>query len=198
MILLIDNYDSFTHILAAKLAAIDEVSVVRNDRLTLLDIEAMEPDRIVLSPGPGGPLDSGICLDVLRRYAREQPILGVCLGHQCIAHVFGGDVVRASVPCHGKASAIYHDGSMLFGGVRNGFLAGRYHSLTAAPETLPPELVVTARTEEGEVMGLAHVRYPLFGVQFHPESVLTEQGERLLENFGRVPSRRASGMAGAA
>ncbi len=198
MILLIENYDSFTHILAAKLAAIDEVFVLRNDKPTLRDVEDMNPERIVLSPGPGGPLDSGICLDVLRRFARELPILGVCLGHQCIAHVFGGDVVRAAVPCHGKASEIFHDDSPLFSGVRNGFLAGRYHSLIASWETLPPELVVTARTAEGEIMGLAHVRYPLFGVQFHPESVLTEQGERLLENFGRVVSRRPAEMAGAA
>lgn len=198
MILLIDNYDSFTHILAAKLSALDEVSVFRNDKLTLRDIEEMDPDRIVLSPGPGGPRDSGVCLDVLRRFARELPILGVCLGHQCIAHVFGGEVIRAAAPCHGKASEIHHDGSLLFRGLRNGFLAGRYHSLVAAPGTLPPELATTASTSEGEIMALSHVRYPLFGVQFHPESVLTEDGDLLLENFVRVRARRAEAVAGAA
>lgn len=190
MILLIDNYDSFTHILAAKLAALDEITVARNDRITLEEIENLAPERIVISPGPGGPEDSGICLDVLRRFARDVPILGVCLGHQCIAHVFGGNVVRAATPCHGKSSEIFHDGSLLFRGVRNGFRAGRYHSLVADLATLPEELVVTARTAEGEIMALSHVRYPLFGVQFHPESVLTEQGERLLANFQAVPAGR--------
>jgi anthranilate synthase/aminodeoxychorismate synthase-like glutamine amidotransferase len=198
MILLIDNYDSFTHILAAKLAALDDVRVVRNDRLGLCDIEKMEPERIVLSPGPGGPLDSGICLDVLRRFARELPILGVCLGHQCIAHVFGGNVIRASMPCHGKTSEIHHDGSLLFRGIPDGFRAGRYHSLVADPSTLPDELAVTARTPEGEVMALSHVRYPLFGVQFHPESVLTDSGELLLQNFRRVSVSESGKLSDAA
>jgi len=183
MILVIDNYDSFTYNLVQYLGELGaELRVFRNDAVTLEDIARLQPSHIVISPGPGDPNDGGISNDVIRRFHSSIPILGVCLGHQCIGHTFGGSVTRAPRLMHGKTSTIYHDGHRLFEGVPNPFEAGRYHSLIVQ-EPLPAELQVTAFTKEGEVMGLRHKRYPLEGVQFHPESVLTKFGKQILANF---------------
>lgn len=193
MILVIDNYDSFTYNLVQALAALGAVvRVERNDALTADQALALEPDGIVISPGPGTPKDAGISRDVVRLAAeRRVPLLGVCLGHQCIAEVFGGSVHRAPRPVHGKTDDIHHDGTGLFAGIRSPFTATRYHSLCVDADTVPAVLEVTARSADGIVMGLAHRELPLFGVQFHPESVLTPEGEKLLANFldvvGEVP-----------
>jgi anthranilate synthase component 2 len=183
MILIIDNYDSFTYNLAQYLGELGHAPVVhRNDEITLGDVEAMKPDRIVISPGPGRPEDAGITVDVIRQLGRRTPVLGVCLGHQGIGHAFGGEVVRAPVLMHGKVSSIQHDGRGLFAGVSQPFVAGRYHSLIVADP--PPEaLEVTARTDDGIIMGLRHREWPVHGVQFHPESVLTGEGRKILRNF---------------
>lgn len=183
MILLLDNYDSFTYNLADAFAPFGHVLVVRHDRIDPEEIARLAPERIVLSPGPGRPEDAGICPEAVRRFAGRVPLLGVCLGHQCIAQVFGGTVGRAPAVRHGKSSSVHHDGGRLFRGVTSPFRAGRYHSLVVAPGTLPPDLVVTARTEEGEIMALEHRHFPLFGVQFHPESVLTPEGKSIIRNF---------------
>ena len=184
MVLVIDNYDSFTWNLVQALGALGaEVDVVRNDAATPEEIEARAPQRIVISPGPCTPRESGISNRVIRRLAGKIPILGVCLGHQCIAHAFGASVVRARRPMHGKTSPILHDGTGVFAGLPSPFPAMRYHSLVVDEATLPPELTVTARTEEGEVMGLRHREWPLEGVQFHPESYRTETGISLLRTF---------------
>jgi anthranilate synthase/aminodeoxychorismate synthase-like glutamine amidotransferase len=182
-VLLIDNYDSFTYNLAQYLGELGHAPVVhRNDEITLGDVEAMKPDRIVISPGPGRPEDAGITVDVIRQLGRRTPVLGVCLGHQGIGHAFGGEVVRAPVLMHGKVSSIQHDGRGLFAGVSQPFVAGRYHSLIVADP--PPEaLEVTARTDDGIIMGLRHREWPVHGVQFHPESVLTGEGRKILRNF---------------
>ena len=186
MILLIDNYDSFTYNLVQALGALGgEIETVRNDALTPEEIEARAPERIVISPGPCTPRESGVSNRVIRRLAGRIPILGVCLGHQCIAHAFGGRVVRAKRPMHGKTSEIHHDGGGVFDGLPVPFSAMRYHSLVVEESTLPPEFVVTARTDEGEVMGLRHREWPLEGVQFHPESYRTGAGLDLLRNFLR-------------
>jgi len=183
MILIIDNYDSFTYNLVQYLGELGaEVAVRRNDQTTLSEIEALSPTHIVISPGPGTPADGGISSAVIERFHQEMPILGVCLGHQCMGHVFGGVVSRAPRLMHGKTSAIYHDGVGLFAGLRNPFTATRYHSLIVE-EPLPDQLEVSAFTDEGEVMGLRHRIYPTLGVQFHPESILTEGGKKLLRNF---------------
>jgi anthranilate synthase/phosphoribosyltransferase len=183
MILLIDNYDSFTYNLAQYLGELGaQVQVKRNDAVTLAEIAALEPTHIVISPGPGTPDDAGISLDVVERFAPSVPILGVCLGHQVIAQGFGGQVVRAERLMHGKVSPVQHDGRGIFNGVPSPFNATRYHSLIV-PEPLPDGLEVTARTPEGEVMGLRHRQYPTIGVQFHPESILTEHGHELLKGF---------------
>jgi anthranilate synthase/aminodeoxychorismate synthase-like glutamine amidotransferase len=183
MILVIDNYDSFTYNLVQYLGELGaELTVVRNDRMTLADVNRLAPSHIVISPGPGDPTDGGISNDVIREFHRSVPILGVCLGHQCIGHAFGGTVTRAPRLMHGKASSIYHDGRGLFENVSNPFEAGRYHSLIVR-EPLPEGFKVTAFTKEGEVMGLRHKQYPLEGVQFHPESVLTPFGKQMLANF---------------
>jgi anthranilate synthase/aminodeoxychorismate synthase-like glutamine amidotransferase len=188
MILVIDNYDSFTYNIVQYLGYLGaELCVVRNDQLTVRDIRAMQPSHIVISPGPGDPDDSGISLDVLREMGATTPILGVCLGHQCIGQVYGGVVKRARVPMHGKVSLIHHDGDPMFAGLPNPFEATRYHSLIVEPETLPDCLQVTARTEDSEIMGLRHKEYPVYGVQFHPESVLTPDGMQILRNFVAVP-----------
>ena len=187
MILLLDNYDSFTYNLADALSPFGEVLVVRHDRLCGEELEELAPERVVLSPGPGRPEDAGICPEAVRRLAGRVPILGVCLGHQCIGQVFGGVVQRARAPRHGKSSLVCHGGGGLFRGVPSPFSAGRYHSLVVASEPFPEALVVTARTEEGEIMALEHRRFPIFGVQFHPESVLTPEGKKILKNFFAVP-----------
>jgi len=183
MILVIDNYDSFTYNLVQYLGELGaEVTVRRNDRLTLSDIEQLAPSHILISPGPGNPDDAGISLAVIERFHRAIPILGVCLGHQCIGQAFGGKITRAERLMHGKTSPIEHDGQGVFRGIPSPFTAARYHSLVVA-ETLPDCLLVTARTPEGELMGLRHKIYPTEGIQFHPESILTEYGHQLLKNF---------------
>ena len=183
MIAMIDNYDSFTYNLVQYLGELGAtLSVYRNDAVTLEELEQLEPSQIVISPGPGTPDDAGISSDVIRRFSPTIPILGVCLGHQCIADVFGGRVVRAPRLMHGKTSAILHDGQGIFAGLEASFTATRYHSLIVQ-EPLPPPLRLTASTEQGEVMGLRHRQNPTFGVQFHPESILTSEGKRLLQNF---------------
>ena len=184
MILVIDNYDSFVYNLAQYLGELGwEPIVYRNDKITLARIEELAPSHIVISPGPCTPLEAGISNDVLKRFAGRIPILGVCLGHQCIGHVFGGEVVRADVPLHGKTSFIHHDGRTIYRNVNNPFEAGRYHSLVIKPGTLPPSVEVAAHTDSGEIMGVRHSKYVVEGVQFHPESILTPIGHDLLRNF---------------
>lgn len=184
MILLIDNYDSFTFNLVHYLGDLGErCDVRRNDALTVDEAMALKPEAIVLSPGPRSPNEAGICCDLIRRAAGHVPIFGVCLGHQAIGQVFGGTVVRAPVPMHGKVSPVFHDGSGVFEGLPDPFMATRYHSLTVEPGTLPPDLVATARTEDGVIMGLRHRTLPVFGVQFHPESIASEHGHAILANF---------------
>lgn len=190
MLVVIDNYDSFTYNLAQYLAELGaEVEVRRNDQIALGDIEALRPTHIVISPGPGGPESAGISVEVIRSYAGRLPILGVCLGHQCIAQAFGGRIGRASRLMHGKTSSIYHDGRGVFQGLPRPFLATRYHSLIVEKNQLPAELEVTARSEEGEIMGVRHRRWPVEGVQFHPESYATEGGKQLLANFLALASK---------
>jgi anthranilate synthase/aminodeoxychorismate synthase-like glutamine amidotransferase len=187
VILLIDNYDSFTYNLYQYLSELgEEVKVVRNDKLTTRDIEEMAPERIVISPGPGTPLDAGISNDVILEFAGRLPILGVCLGHQCIAHAYGGTVGHAGEIMHGKISLIHHDGLGVFEGIANPFPAVRYHSLAAKHHSLPDCLEVSARTENDIIMGLRHREYPVEGVQFHPESIATEVGKDILRNFLRM------------
>ena len=185
MILVIDNYDSFTYNLVQYLGELGaEIRVRRNDQVTVGEIEAMAPEQILISPGPGRPEDAGISVDVIRRFGPSVPILGVCLGHQAIGVVYGGTVCRASAPMHGKTSTIVHDGKGLFRGIVAPFSAGRYHSLVISNERVPDELEVAARTrEDGTIMAVRHRSYPVHGVQFHPESVLTEEGRHILRNF---------------
>lgn len=183
-VLLIDNYDSFTHNLARYMRELGRgVTVLRNDVVSLSEIEALAPSHIVISPGPCTPERAGISLEVVRRFSGRRPILGVCLGHQCIGQAFGGRVLRARQVMHGKTSAVLHGGAGLFAGLPSPFRVTRYHSLVVDPDTLPQALEVTAATEDGVIMGLAHRSLPVMGVQFHPEAVLTEHGHRLLENF---------------
>jgi anthranilate synthase/aminodeoxychorismate synthase-like glutamine amidotransferase len=187
MILLIDNYDSFTYNLVQRLGEIDPqlpMRVFRNDQITLDQIGELKPTHIIISPGPCTPKEAGISNEVLKRYAERIPTLGVCLGHQCIGHSFGGEVVRNSRIMHGKVSPIFHDNTVVFAGLSNPFEATRYHSLVIRRETWNnPDFDVTAWTTEGEIMGIRHKRWPLHGVQFHPESFLTVEGPRLLRNF---------------
>ncbi len=184
MILVIDNYDSFTYNLVQYLGELgEEVVVRRNDEITLGEIEAKLPSRILISPGPGRPADAGISLELISHFSGRLPILGVCLGHQAIAQVFGGRVVRASTVVHGKASEISHDGKSIFNGLDLPFKAGRYHSLVVERESLPACLEVSAETNDGVIMGLRHREKQIEGVQFHPESILTPEGKRLLSNF---------------
>ncbi len=187
MILMIDNYDSFTYNLVQYLSELGErLTVKRNDAVTVAGVRRLGPRAIVISPGPGRPEDAGVSNDLIRTFAGRIPILGVCLGHQCIGEVFGGDVVRARRPMHGKTSKIYHTEAPLFAGLPDPFEATRYHSLIVKRETLPKSLVTTAWTAEREIMGLQHRTLPVYGVQFHPESILTSVGKDLLRNFLRI------------
>ncbi|MDO9172741.1 MAG: aminodeoxychorismate/anthranilate synthase component II [bacterium] len=187
MHLMIDNYDSFTFNVVQALASLGaEVEVVRNDALSVAEIAARRPASLIISPGPGRPADAGVSLAAIRELAGRVPILGVCLGHQCIVEAFGGEVVRAERVMHGKTSRIYNDGRTLFEGVSNPFEATRYHSLIAREESLPAALEVSAFTSEGEIMGVRHREHPIEGVQFHPESILTREGPALFANFLRL------------
>ena len=185
MVLVIDNYDSFTYNLVQYLGELGAtVTVRRNNETTLDEITAAAPDRILISPGPGRPEGAGITLDVIREFGSRLPMLGVCLGHQAMGLAFGGSVVRAPLPVHGKTSTVEHDGKGVFAGITASFLASRYHSLVVAEEHWPATLEITARSkEDGLVMGLRHRTWPLHGVQFHPESILTNEGRRILRNF---------------
>jgi len=188
VIVVIDNYDSFTYNLVQYLQELGaEVEVYRNDRITVEGIAARRPESIVLSPGPKTPDQAGITLETVRTFSGKVPILGVCLGHQAIGQTFGGRVVRAPSLMHGKTSRIAHDGRTIFRGLENPFEATRYHSLVIAPDSVPAQLEVSARTEDGVLMGLRHREHPTEGVQFHPESVLTHEGKRLLKNFLEGP-----------
>ena len=184
MILMIDNYDSFTYNLVQYLGEMgQELKVFRNDAITLEQIEKLKPSRIVVSPGPGSPKDAGISKAVVRHFGQKIPVLGVCLGHQCIGEVFGGKVIGAKHLMHGKTSKIFHDGKAIFKNIDNPFVATRYHSLIVERKSLPKDLLVTAETEEKEIMGLQHQKFPIYGVQFHPESILTPSGKDILRNF---------------
>ena len=184
MILIIDNYDSFTYNLVQRLGELGaEITVHRNDKISLEEIEELAPDRIIISPGPCTPLEAGISNDVVKHFAGKVPILGVCLGHQCIGYTFGADVVRHRRLMHGKTSLITHDGKTIFDGLSNPFEATRYHSLALTEESLPDCLEVTAHAEADEIMGIRHKELVVEGVQFHPESFLTPEGTKLLQNF---------------
>ena len=184
MILLIDNYDSFVYNLARYVAELGQEPVVRrNDSITLDEIPGLRPSHIIISPGPCSPVEAGISTELIQRFGGSIPILGVCLGHQCIGAAYGGEIVRAKRPMHGKTSRIHHQGEGIFAGLPSPFLATRYHSLVIAPESVPPELRVIATAEDGEIMAVAHATHPVVGVQFHPESVLTEHGYRILDQF---------------
>lgn len=184
MILMIDNYDSFTYNLVQYLGEMgEELKVIRNDQTSIQGIAELDPKFLMISPGPCSPNEAGISLEAIKNFAGKTPIFGVCLGHQSIAQVFGGDVIRAERLMHGKISMVYHDGKTIFGGVENPFPAARYHSLIVKKETLPDCLEISAWTEEGEIMAIRHKTLPVEGVQFHPESILTTPGKQLLRNF---------------
>jgi len=184
MVLVIDNYDSFVYNLAQYLGELGwEPVVYRNDQISLAQIESLNPSHIIISPGPATPLEAGISNDIIWRFAGRIPILGVCLGHQCIGYAFGGQIVRATVPTHGKSSPVYHDGKTVYQNLPNPFEAGRYHSLVVKRDTLPSSLALTAETDDGVIMGIRHKDYVVEGVQFHPESIMTDVGHDLLKNF---------------
>jgi anthranilate synthase component 2 len=184
MILLLDNYDSFVYNLARYVRELGETPLVRrHDAVTVDEVAAMGPSHIIISPGPCSPAEAGISTDVVRRLGATIPILGVCLGHQCIGAAYGGEIVRAGQPMHGKTSMIHHRGAGIFSGLPTPFRATRYHSLVIAPASVPPELEVIATSEDGDIMAVRHTRHPVHGVQFHPESVLTEHGYRLVDHF---------------
>ncbi len=188
MLLVIDNYDSFTYNLVQYFGELGaELQVYRNDEISIDEIRELAPERICISPGPCTPAEAGISCDVVKAFGESTPLLGVCLGHQCIGHVFGGDVIRAERLMHGKTSPILHEGESVFKGLPTPFEATRYHSLIVKRETFPEVLKITAETAEHEIMGLQHREYPIHGVQFHPESILTEQGKHLLQNFLDLP-----------
>ena len=184
MVLVIDNYDSFTYNLVQYLGEMQvEMQIHRNDKVSIEEIRALQPERILISPGPCSPRESGLSNDIIRTFSSRIPTLGVCLGHQCIGHVFGGNVIVNYRMMHGKTSLIKHNGKDLFEGMPNPFTATRYHSLVIQRETLPDCLELTAETAEGEIMGVRHKQFPIWGVQFHPESILTENGRQILRNF---------------
>jgi anthranilate synthase/aminodeoxychorismate synthase-like glutamine amidotransferase len=186
VILVIDNYDSFTYNLVQYLSLIDTVRTYRNDEIQCEEIKDIQPDGIVISPGPGTPDESGISKEVIRAFAGVIPILGVCLGHQAIAEVFGGRVIRGEVPFHGKTSEIYHRGEGVLEGLPSPFRATRYHSLVVEETSLPRELKVVATTLDGTIMAIQHTSFPVYGVQFHPESIMTDHGEKILRNFHKI------------
>jgi anthranilate synthase/aminodeoxychorismate synthase-like glutamine amidotransferase len=184
MLLMIDNYDSFTYNLVQYFGELgQDLKVYRNNKITIAEIEAMKPERIVISPGPCTPKEAGISIDVIKHFAGKLPVLGVCLGHQAMGEAFGGDVIRAPYLMHGKTSMIHHDGKTIFAGLPNPFEATRYHSLIIKRETLPSVLEISAWTEDGIIMGVRHKQFKVEGVQFHPESILTGAGKELLRNF---------------
>lgn len=184
MILIIDNYDSFTYNLVHIVATeTDDYKVIRNDAMTVDEVKELNPDRILISPGPGRPEDAGITEELIGELGPGIPILGVCLGHQAIGHVFGAKVVHAPTLMHGKTSEIFHDGKSVFDGIEDGFTATRYHSLVLDPDTIPEELNVTAKTDDGVIMGVRHKSYPIEGIQFHPESILTTEGPKIVKNW---------------
>ena len=198
MILLLDNYDSFVYNLARYVRELGETPVVRrHDALTVDEVAAMAPSHVIISPGPRSPTEAGISTELVRRLGGTTPILGVCLGHQCIGAAYGGEIVRAGRPMHGKTSMIHHRGAGILNGLLSPFRATRYHSLVIAPDSVPPELEVIASAEDGEVMAVRHRRHPVYGLQFHPESVLTEHGYQLIDQFlhGVPPSPRALPLA---
>ena len=187
MILMIDNYDSFTYNLVQYLGELGQgIKVFRNDKITVGKIKKLRPKKIVISPGPGRPEDAGISCDVIKEFAGKIPILGVCLGHQCLGYVYGGRIINAEKLMHGKTSLIYHNRETIFKGIPNPFEATRYHSLIVERKTLPDCLEITAWTKEKEIMGLKHKDYPVWGVQFHPESILTKAGKNILANFLKI------------
>ncbi len=187
MLLMIDNYDSFTYNLVQYFGELgQDLKVYRNNKITIAEIEKMQPDRIVISPGPCTPREAGVSIEVIKHFTGKVPILGVCLGHQSIGEAFGGDVIRAPYLMHGKTSMIHHDGKTIFAGLPNPFEATRYHSLIIKRETLPSVLEISAWTEDGLIMGVRHKQFKLEGVQFHPESILTNVGKDLLRNFLRL------------
>ena len=197
MILLIDNYDSFTYNLYQLFCSFGaKVKVARNDKITLKEIARLRPKKIVISPGPGRPKGAGVCLDIIKNFGGKIPMLGVCLGHQAIAENFGGRIVRAKKLMHGKTSKIFHSGEGLFKGVKNPFVATRYHSLVVSERALPKCLEITARADDGAIMGLRHREYPLFGVQFHPESIMTKEGKKIMGNFLRFKNPGLSASNG--
>ena len=184
MVFVLDNYDSFTYNLVQYMGELGaEMTIRRNDELTVDEVEALAPERILLSPGPCTPQEAGISIDLIKRFAGKVPLLGVCLGHQAIGAAFGGDVIRAPKLMHGKTSEVEHDGKTIFTGIASPMTCTRYHSLIVSEKSLPAELEISARTADGTIMGLRHREYPVEGVQFHPESVLTEDGKRLIKNF---------------
>lgn len=184
MVIVIDNYDSFVYNIAQYLGELGwQPLVYRNDRVTLEKIEKLSPTHIIISPGPCTPLEAGISNDVIHCFAGRVPILGICLGHQCIGYVYGGQIVTAPVPTHGKHSLVYHDGRTIYRGLTNPFEAGRYHSLVISKNNLPVELELTARTSDGIIMGIRHRNYVIEGIQFHPESIMTDDGHNVLANF---------------
>jgi anthranilate synthase/aminodeoxychorismate synthase-like glutamine amidotransferase len=196
MLLIIDNYDSFTYNLVQYFGELGAEPVVkRNDEISIAEIKAMNPEAVVISPGPCTPKEAGISNDVIREIGPRLPVLGVCLGHQCIGYVYGADVVRAGRLMHGKTSPILHDNEGVFAGLPSPFEATRYHSLIIDPPTVPDSLIVNARTAEGEIMGVRHRDYPIHGVQFHPESILTRHGKELLKNFLTISADFHAGKA---
>ncbi len=187
MILIIDNYDSFTYNLVHIVASVtDNYKVIRNDDMSAEEVKELNPEKILISPGPGRPENAGITEDVIGRLGKEIPILGVCLGHQAIGRVFGAKVVHAPSLMHGKTSNIFHDGKSVFMDVEDGFIATRYHSLALQPDTIPDELEVSARTEDGVIMGVRHKTFPVEGIQFHPESILTVEGPKIVKNWMKL------------
>ncbi|MDD5949304.1 MAG: aminodeoxychorismate/anthranilate synthase component II [Lachnospiraceae bacterium] len=190
MILLIDNYDSFTYNLYQYIGIFrPDIKVVRNDQITIEEIRELNPDHIVLSPGPKSPSEAGICMDVVKELYRDYPILGICLGHQSIGAAFGGVVTYAKSLFHGKQSLVTHDGSGLFEGIPSPIRVARYHSLAVQEDTLPECLVVNSRTEDGEIMAMSHREFPVYGIQFHPESIYTEHGKKMIENFLNIQGK---------
>lgn len=184
MLLIIDNYDSFTYNIVQTVGLFtQEIKVARNDKITVGEIRKLSPSQIIISPGPGNPSQAGISLDAIKSFSGKIPILGICLGHQCIAQAFGGKIIQAPQPIHGKTSEIFHDGKGIFSGLRNPFIATRYHSLIADRNSFPKELEISAWTKEGLIMGLRHKKFSLEGVQFHPESFLTDEGKKMIGNF---------------